>query len=79
MHPPGLETNPVLDLCALPCGTIRRHGTSCQGDNNSDGHDDACDDLFIIPAVSSWGLIILTLLTLIAGTVALSRKPVPRS
>ena len=73
-----------LDLttegCAAVAGAVYRgDDTSCEGDNNSDGHDDACDDLFIIPTVSSWGLIILTLLTLIAGTVALSRKPVPRS
>ena len=56
-----------------PRGSLGRAGTSYLGDNNN-GEDDACDDLFLIPAVSDWGVVILTLLLLTAGTL-LFRRP----
>ncbi|MHC4698421.1 MAG: hypothetical protein ACYTFA_16940 [Planctomycetota bacterium] len=70
-----------LDLTSEGCTAVtgaiyRGDDTSCQGDNNSNGHDDACDDLFPpIPAVSSWGLIIMTLLGVAAGSVILLPRP----
>ncbi|MCH8243393.1 MAG: IPTL-CTERM sorting domain-containing protein [Planctomycetes bacterium] len=51
---------------------FRGAGTSCLGDNDDSGKDDACDDP--IPAVSDWGVLVLTLLLLTAGTV-LFRRP----
>ena len=69
-----------LDLTAASCaatteGTYLGDGTPCAGtDTNSDGHDDACDHLFPIPALSDWGLIILTLLTLTTATMILSHR-----
>jgi hypothetical protein len=70
-----------LDLtsegCAAVTGAVYRgDGTSCQGDDNSTGHDDACDDLFPpIPTVSSWGLIVMTLLAITGGSVILAPRP----
>ena len=47
-------------------------GTSCLGDNDDSGKEDACDEP--IPAVSDWGVLTLTLALLTAGTL-LFRRP----
>ena len=65
-----------LQLTATGCAAAtnalyRGDGTACLGDTNSNGYDDACDDLFPIPAVSTWGLVVLTLLTITTGTLIL--------
>ncbi len=68
-----------LDLTSTACASVtgaeyRGDGTACQGDNNSNGHDDACDDLFSIPTLPEWGIIILILLTLTAGTLIIGSR-----
>ena len=52
---------------------FRGAGTSCLGDKDNSGEDDACDDLFLIPAVSDWGVVALTLLVLTSGTILIHR------
>jgi len=70
------------DICQLlipqECQAIsgaeyKGDGTVCRGDQNGNGIDDACD---AIPATSDWGLAVLTLLVLTAGTLILKR-PAP--
>ena len=69
----GSCQNLTEDACAMIAGSsFRGAGTSCLGDNDDSGKDDACDDP--IPAVSDWGVLVLTLLLLTAGTV-LFRRP----
>ncbi len=68
-----------LDLTATGCASVtgaeyRGDGTVCLGDNNSNGHDDACDDLVPIPTLPEWGIIILILLTLTAGTLIIGSR-----
>jgi len=67
------------DICQLlnpqECQAIsgaeyKGDGTRCRGDQNGNGIDDACDD---IPATSDWGLAVLTILLLTAGTLILKR------
>ena len=60
----------------LPGAVFRGGGTSCLGDNDNSGEDDACDDLFDVPAVSAWGVVILALLVLAGGTVFIRRPAV---
>ncbi|MCP4590971.1 MAG: IPTL-CTERM sorting domain-containing protein [bacterium] len=47
-------------------------GTVCLGDANENGFDDACEPE--IPTVSEWGLIVMTLLLLTAGTIVVGRR-----
>jgi len=58
--------------CLGEGGVYNGDGTMCLGDNNGNGIDDTCEEP--IPTVSEWGLILLTLLLLTAGTVALGRR-----
>jgi len=63
------------DLTPEGCAAIdgaeyRGDGTSCLGGT---GIDDACEDLFIIPATSPWGLALTTVLILALGTLAIRR------
>lgn len=44
-----------------------------QTDSDGDGIGDACD-LLTIPTVSEWGLIVMALLVLGAGTVICARR-----
>ena len=60
-----VESDPVN--CADLGGSFIA-GAECLGDVNDDGIDDACQGLSI-PAVSSWGVLMTTLLGLVAGTV----------
>ncbi|MCH8147144.1 MAG: hypothetical protein IH987_04010 [Planctomycetes bacterium] len=73
-----LDDGSCQDLTEASCDSLsgavfRGGGTSCLGDNNNSGEDDACDDLFLIPAVSDWGVVALTLIILTAGTVLIRR------
>lgn len=45
----------------------------CLGDHNGNGIDDACDGA-PVPTVSEWGLIIMTLLLLTAGTIISAQR-----
>ena len=70
----GSCQNLTEEACAGFSGAVfRGAGTACLGDNNNSGEDDACDDLFLIPAVSDWGVLVLTLLLLTGGTLLLRR------
>ncbi len=63
------------DGCVLVPGAVYRgHTTSCLGDNSGNEIDDACDDLFIIPAVSQWGVVVMTLIILVVGSGILRRR-----
>ena len=69
----GSCQNLTEEACAGFSGAVfRGAGTSCLGDNDDSGEDDACDDP--IPAVSDWGVLVLSLLMLTSGTV-LFRRP----
>jgi len=64
------------DLTPQGCAAIdgaeyRGDGTVCLG---STGIDDACEDLFIIPATSPWGLALTTVLILALGTAILRHR-----
>jgi len=54
-----------LTSCVEQHGRFQGFGISCSGDADGDGKDDACGE--VIPAVSDWGLITLTLLLLVGG------------
>lgn len=58
--------------CFAVGGIYRGDGAPCLGDGNTNGVDDACEDA--IPTVSEWGLIIMTLLLLTAGTLVFRRQ-----
>ena len=45
-----------------------------QEDIDSDGLGDACDPVNDIPAVSQWGIMILALLLIAAGSIATARR-----
>ncbi len=59
----------------LDLGAYMGDGTVCLGDGDGDGIDDACEEA--IPTVSEWGLIIMTLLALTAGTIVFARRRGP--
>ena len=72
----GSCQNLTEEACAGFAGAVfRGAGTSCLGDNTNGGEDDACDDLFLIPAVSDWGVLVLTLLLLTGGTILIHQMP----
>ena len=58
----------AFNLGGLPLGP----DGSCLGDANGNGLDDACEPPSI-PAVSEWGLVVMTLLVMTAGTIMLGR------
>lgn len=64
------------DLDPLCCeangGKAGVWGSACQGDNNGNNIDDACEE--VIPAVSDYGLIALLLLTAVAGVIVIHRS-----
>ena len=69
---------------AADCGLVNefKPGVTWTGvDTDGDGTDDVCEDLLSLsdgfPAVSQWGLIVMTLLVLTAGTVILARRRRP--
>ncbi len=64
-----IEVDP--ECCDEAGGFSAGVGQPCLGDKNGDGKDDACHK---IPTVSEWGLIIMTLLLLTAGTIVFSRR-----
>ena len=45
----------------------------CQGDDDGNGIDDACEAGPPIPTVSEWGLVAMTLVVLTAGTLVFMR------
>jgi len=67
-----LCANIDLASCDAQGGSFQGVGTSCLGDANGNGTDDACDNE--IPAVSAWGLIVLTLLLLVGIKVHFGRR-----
>ncbi|MCH8146561.1 MAG: hypothetical protein IH987_00990 [Planctomycetes bacterium] len=70
----GSCQNLTEEACDSITGAVfRGAGTSCLGDNDNSGEDDACDDLFDVPAVSDWGVVSLTLLLLTVGTLLIRR------
>lgn len=52
-------------------GVYLGDGSVCFGDFDGDGRDDACR---AIPTVSEWGLIVMTVLVLTAGTIVFGRR-----
>jgi hypothetical protein len=60
---PDCNDNMVPDECDVSSGT--------SPDDNEDGIPDECQD---IPTVSEWGLIVMTVLAMAAGTVVLGRR-----
>ena len=74
----GSCQNLTEDACAMIAGSsFRGAGTSCLGDNDNSGEDDACDDP--IPAVSDWGVLVLTLLLLTSGTLLFRGFPLSKA
>lgn len=70
--PDGTCTDLDPACCTAIGGTPCGPGNLCQGDNNGNGIDDACE--VHIPAISNYGLIALTLLILTAGTIVIRRR-----
>ena len=79
---PCLETDGVCctpDLSEEECEALddvciyAGEGTSCD-DDDGDGRPDACQQP--IPTVSEWGLVILTLLLLIAAKLRFGSRPI---
>ncbi len=62
------------EVCLAIGGQYGGDGTECQGDNNGNGLDDACEER--IPTLSNWGIVVLALLLL---TGAKLRSPRPKS
>lgn len=63
----GITPNDCISLN----GTFRGVESTCQGDGDGDGRDDLC-----VPAVSTWGMIILLLLLLTGLTIRFDRSRV---
>ena len=61
----GNATDDAIDICA---------GSS--PDSNGNGIPDECEGL--IPTVSNWGLTVMTLLVLTAGTLVYARRLRPK-
>jgi len=66
-HDDGTCEDLQTACCTLRGGTPRATGSTCLGDNDDDGTDDACSP--IIPAASEWGLLVMAL-SLLALTKA---------
>ncbi len=68
--------DPCADIDQIACdaqgGAFQGVGTSCLGDQDGNGTDDACRNE--IPAVSTWGLIIMTLLLLVGIKISFGRR-----
>ena len=47
-------------------------GTTCPGDLDDDGIDDACESSHSVPATSTWGSIILALLIVCAAKLGVA-------
>jgi hypothetical protein len=62
--------------CAADGGAFVGAGTSCLGDGNGDGTDDACATMSNVPAMSQWGLAVLALILLTTQKICFRR---PRS
>jgi uncharacterized repeat protein (TIGR01451 family) len=64
-----LPQGQCLEVTEVDCdaigGLYNGDGTLCEGDENSNGIDDLCEEA--IPTVSEWGLILFALLLLVAG------------
>ena len=64
-------------LTTTECGTVggahRGDGTTCLGDTDANGIDDACEEQ-PIPTVSEWGLVVMVLLLLAGGKVYFGRR-----
>lgn len=61
--------------CENARGVFHGLGTSCAGDNDGDGRDDACaGPVDEIPTVSEWGLAVVALLLLIGGKIYFGRR-----
>lgn len=61
--------------CAANGDTPKGAGSVCLGDANGNGIDDACEEYpGAIPTVSAWGLLVLTLLLLVAAKVYFNRR-----
>ena len=81
------NSNGIPDECDLDCvATIGMTGGSCSDvypgcgtsvDNNGNGIPDECGPE-VIPAISSWGLLIMALLGLVAGTVMFRGRRIAR-
>ena len=63
------------EQCADLDGRYQGDETTC-ADDDGDGVPDECEDLSI-PAVSEWGLVVMALLMLTAGTVVFARRRRP--
>ena len=70
-----VDDTPIAD-CAAMGGQPLEEGDVCLGDENENGIDDACE-VDAIPTVSEWGLIIMALLALTAGTIVFARRRRP--
>ena len=65
---------PPLSVLAFPISRVWASALASQLAATGNDMDDACDDLFVIPALSTWGVIVLTLSVLTAATLILARR-----
>ena len=76
--PGNSDTEP--DACRMDCTNPRcgdgvvDTGEACDDGNNLDGDYCSADCSVRIPAVSTWGLVVMTLVGLAAGTIRYARR-----
>lgn len=73
-----LEDGSCLVITRVECedrdGVYHGDDVPCLGDNDGNGKDDLCE--MRIPTVSEWGLVIMTLLLLVAARIHFGRPPI---
>ena len=69
----GCQDEIPAALCEALGGDFQGVGTACAGDTDYDGVDDMCTMTRPVPALTGWGLAVLTLLLVIAGITIMRR------
>ncbi len=66
----------VIGACCWPAGCKELGETVCEGFGEYHGHGTTCEEECLkgIPSVSEWGLIVMAVLVLTAGTVVVGRR-----
>ena len=64
------------ECSAIPSADFHGFGTACLGDSNGNGIDDVCE--VQIPAVSEWGLMVMTLLLLSGIKIKFGWRQMPQ-